>query len=341
MRLTRTPSERKCVLFQYFMASLTLFLSSHPAESFCASPPRSASRVACPADDSIRPIRSNGRSSLRMHADTISYFLNDLNSRNSEKEEYANGGTGKSEAMGPGLQSSGGHLPSGGPSVVDTVSYFLNDLKLRNNEKINGGERSVRKSEVVRDAPKNADAVSYFLNDLKLRTNGKRNGGERSIRNSEAVRDAPNNNAVRDAPKNTDTVSYFLNNLASQKKKRWRGRPQRRSGGRCPPVRRPVQPQNSRQPRGVRRRRRARHRRIQAGGGPVLRHVVQELQGDAAALPSADARALRYPLPGGARDAREVVRDQRTGREDVSLRTRVWSGRRSGREEEYREEEFF
>jgi len=153
-----------------------------------------------------------------MHADTISYFLNDLNSRNSEKEEYANGGTGKSEAIGPGLQSSGGHLPSGGPSVVDTVSYFLNDLKLRNNEKINGGERSVRKSEVVRDAPKNADAVSYFLNDLKLRTNGKRNGGERSIRNSEAVRDAPNNNAVRDAPKNTDTVSYFLNNLASKKK---------------------------------------------------------------------------------------------------------------------------
>merc|ERR1740139_115974 len=101
--------------------------------------------------------------------------------------------------MGPGLQSSGGHLPSGGPSVVDTVSYFLNDLKLR--------------------------------------TNGKRNGGERSIRNSEAVRDAPNNNAVRDAPKNTDTVSYFLNNLASKKKKRWRGRPQRRSDGRCPPVR--------------------------------------------------------------------------------------------------------
>jgi len=144
-----------------------------------------------------------------MHADTISYFLNDLNSRNSEKEEYANGGTGKSEAIGPGLQSSGGHLPSDGPSDVDTVSYFLNDMKLRNNEQRNGGERSVRKSEVVRDAPKNADAVSYFLNDLKLRTNEKRNGGERSIRN---------NNAVRDAPQNTDTVSYFLNNLASQKK---------------------------------------------------------------------------------------------------------------------------
>mmetsp|Transcript_12345 Transcript_12345/g.24589 ORF Transcript_12345/g.24589 Transcript_12345/m.24589 type:complete len:379 (+) Transcript_12345:155-1291(+) len=242
MRLTRTPSDKKCVLFRCFMTSLTLFLSSHSAESFCTSLPRSSSRVACPTDDSLLPIRSNGRSSLRMHADTISYFLNDLKSRNSEKEEYANGGIGKNEA--PVVRAKDGgncdnclflfaqssltsqrfhvaplgtvsHLPSDGPSDFD--SYFLNDLQLLYNDR-RSLERSVRKSEIVRDVPKNADTVSYFLNELYSRNNEQRNVGERSIRNSEAVRDAPNNNAVRDAPQNTDTVSYFLNNLASQKK---------------------------------------------------------------------------------------------------------------------------
>eukprot|EP00588_Corethron_pennatum_P031963 CAMPEP_0194345290 /NCGR_PEP_ID=MMETSP0171-20130528/104773_1 /TAXON_ID=218684 /ORGANISM="Corethron pennatum, Strain L29A3" /LENGTH=345 /DNA_ID=CAMNT_0039112255 /DNA_START=399 /DNA_END=1436 /DNA_ORIENTATION=+ len=177
-----------------------------------------------------------------MHADTISYFLNDLKSRNSEKEEYANGGIGKNEA--PVVRAKDGgncdnclflfaqssltsqrfhvaplgtvsHLPSDGPSDFD--SYFLNDLQLLYNDR-RSLERSVRKSEIVRDVPKNADTVSYFLNELYSRNNEQRNVGERSIRNSEAIRDASKNNAVRDNPKNTDTVSYFLNNLASQKK---------------------------------------------------------------------------------------------------------------------------
>jgi len=213
------------------MTSLTLFLSSHSVESFCTSLPRSASRVACPTDDSLLPIRSNGRSSLRMHADTISYFLNDLKSRNSEKEEYANGRIGKNEA--PVVRAKDGgncdnslflfarssltsqrfhvaplgtvsHLPSDGPSDFD--SYFLNDMQLLYNDR-RSLERSVRKSEIVMDVPKNADTVSYFLNELYSRNNEQRNVGERNMRNSEVI-----------SPKNTDTVSYFLNNLASQKK---------------------------------------------------------------------------------------------------------------------------
>jgi len=105
---------------------------------------------------------------MKIHADTFSYFLNDLNSRNAEKKENRDDDNGKKKII--------TNKSSSSQFVPDTVTYFLNDLKFKNASKMSSYENN-RKSERTEETlspTKNIDTLSYFLNDLVSKTVEKR-----------------------------------------------------------------------------------------------------------------------------------------------------------------------